>query len=168
MYAPVTQIYVASQSARELIVVDRPYTWVGAIFIVLGLLIVIIGYASLYFTRSSMSRPVHWLFWLIPLIVAIPMEAIGLGTGAASTKIHVSVDDGTMHVRKTVLSVPLRSQSYPLGEIRDVRVGVGDVCRFLYVNLNDGRSDTLLGCTDRKGYSEAADAINGFLKLNHQ
>ena len=168
MYAPVVQIYVASQSARELIVVDRPYTWVGSTFIIFGLLILIIGYASLYFARSSMSRPIHWLFWLIPLIVSIPMEAIGLGTGAASTKIHVSAEDGTMHVRKTVLSLPVQSESYPIGQIRDVRVGVGDVCRFLYVNLSDGRSNTLLGCSDRKGYSEAADAINGFLKLNRQ
>ena len=48
--------------------------------------------------------------------------------------------------------------------VRRARAGVGDVCRFLYLDLADGITPTLFGCTDRTGYSEAADAINTFLR----
>jgi hypothetical protein len=166
MPAPVTQIYVASQTARELIIVDPPYSLVGSIFIVFGLLVLVIGYAALCFVRLNLARPWQVLVWLLPVIIGGPLLALGLGIGAGTTRVTLSTDTGALSVQKTILSVAVHSQRFPLAQVRSAQVGVGDVCRFLYVNLADGRSETLLGCTDRTGYSEAAGAINAFVKAS--
>jgi hypothetical protein len=168
MPAQVAQIYIASHTLRELIVVDKPYSLVGTIFIVCGLLFLLIGYGSLLFVRMSVSRPLQALIWLLPLVVGLPFLAIGLNSATGVARVTVSADQGALRVNRTILSVPVRSRVYPLDEVRSVQVGVGDVCRFLYANLADGRSETLLGCTDRTGYSEVADSINGFLAANRR
>ena len=73
-----------------------------------------------------------------------------------------------MSVRKTVLSVPISSKEYPFENVRLIRVGVGDVCRFLYLSLADRPAENLTGCTDRTGYGEVADAMNAFLNANRR
>jgi hypothetical protein len=163
MYAPVTQIYVASHTLRELVVVDPPYTLLGTIFAVIGIVALALGYFVLLFVRPEMSRPLKVLMWLLPLLIASPFLIIAFGSSLVMTTVTVSNDTGMLSVRKTVLSIPRDTRQYPLKEVRSVNVGVADVSRFLYVSLTDGRSEDLLGATDRTGYSEVSDAINTFL-----
>lgn len=168
MHAPVTQIYVASQTLRELVVVAPPYTLIGTIFAVCGALALVIGYAVLLLARVEVSRPFQILMWALPILIGGPFLALGLGLGAGATRLTVSADTGTLSVRRTILSVPVHSEEYPLTQVGSVKVGVGDVCRFLYVSLVDGRGETLLGCTDRTGYSEVAGSVNDFLAANRK
>jgi hypothetical protein len=168
MHAPVTQIYVASQTLREMVVVAPPYTLLGTIFTICGVLALLVGFAVVLLARVGGSRPFQILMWLLPILVGGPFLALGLGLGAGTTRLTVSADTGTLSVRKTIFSVPVHSEQYPLTQVNSVKVGVGDVCRFLYVSLVDGRSETLLGCTDRTGYSEVAGSINDFLAANRK
>jgi len=161
-----TDIYVGSQTARELIVVDPAQTSFGVSFLAVGLLFLLIGYGALFFVRS-LGRPVHFLFWLIPIVAGGPFLAGGLAS-MGHTQMTLSADAGTLSVRKTLLSVPIKSQEYPLEQVHLVKVGVGDVCRFLYVSLKDKPAENLTGCTDRTGYSEVAEAMNSFLDANRR
>lgn len=157
-----TDIYVASQTARELIVVDPSYKGFGVTFIAVGLLFLVVGYGALYYIRTNMARSFHFLLWIIPLIAGLPFLIGGL-TSMVNTHIVISADAGTLNVNKTVLSIPVSTKQYPLSQVRLVKVGVGDVCRFLYVSLDGKPAENLTGCTDRTGYSEVADAMNAFL-----
>lgn len=168
MFAPVTQIYVAAQTARELVVVDPPYTLVGVILTACGVLALLVGYVVLFLVRPYVSRPIPVLMWCIPLLVGAPLLAFGLGIGTGVTRLTISKDAGTLSVRKTILALPVHSRQYPLSQVREVRVGVGDVCRFLYVSLVDGQSESISGCTDRTGYSEVADSMNEFIETNRR
>ena len=168
MNVPATQIYEASQTAHELIVVAPPYSLIGTIFIAIGLLALLGGCTVLFWGRVGFARPFQMLIWLLPFLVGGPFLIVGVAVGAGSTRLTVSADTGSLNLRKTILSVPVRSRQYPLTQVRSVQVGVGDVCRFLYVNLTDRTSETLLGCTDRSGYSEVADSINEFLEANRR
>ena len=160
-----TQIYIASQTVRELIVVDPPYSLLSTIFAIIGLLALIGGFFVLSFLKVGFARPLQIFAWLIPILIASPFLIVALVTGA-TTRIIVSADTGTLSARKTILSVPVRSKEYPLAEVRMVNVGVGNVCRFLYVSLEGKQAEDLTGCTDRTGYGEAANAMNAFLEAN--
>jgi hypothetical protein len=92
---------------------------------------------------------------------------VALMTGV-TTRITALADSGTLSVHKTVLSVPISSKEYPFEQVRLIKVGVGDVCRFLYVSLADRPAENLTGCTDRTGYGEVADAMNAFLDANRR
>jgi hypothetical protein len=162
-----TQIHIVSQTLRELIVVDPPYSLLSGIFAIIGLLALAGGFFLMYFLRVGFSRPLRVFAWLIPILIASPFIIVALFTGA-TTRITVSVDTGTLSARKTILSVPLRSREYPLVEVRLVNVGVGNVCRFLYVSLDGKQAEDLTGCTDRTGYSETADTINAFLSAHRR
>lgn len=161
----VTDIYVASQTARELVVVDPSYKGFGIVFMIVGLLFLLIGYGALYHIRTNMARPFHFLLWIIPLIAGAPFLIVGL-TSMVNTHIILSADAGTLSVNKTLLSLPVSTKQYPLAQVRLIKVGVGDVCRFLYVSLDGKPAENLTGCTDRTGYSEVADAMNTFLDAN--
>ena len=165
MYA--TQIYVASQTVRNLIVVDPPYTIICAVFAVCGLLPLLGGFALLSFAKIGFTRPFQMLLWLLPVLVGCPFLIVALVT-SATTRITVSADTDTLNVRKTILSLPVRTKEYPLADVRMVTVGVGNVCRFLYVSLADRPAEDLTGCTDRTGYSDVADSINDFLNANRR
>ena len=165
MYA--TQIYVASQTVRQLVVVDPPYAIFSAIFAVCGLLALAGGFTVLYYLRIGFSRPLLILFWLLPILIGSPFLIVALMT-SATTHITASADTGTLSVRKTILSVPVRSKEYPFADVRLVKVGVGNVCRFLYVSLENKPAEDLTSCTDRTGYGEVADAMNSFLDANRR
>jgi hypothetical protein len=164
VFAPATQIYVASQTAHQVIIVDPPYTLFGILFPILGgLMFLIVGFGALFFVRS-LGRPVSILLWLLPIVAGGPFLFLGIAVGTETTKIVVSPD--TLSVRKTVLSLPISSHQYPLSQVRSIQVGIGDVCHFLYLDLADSSSQNLTGCTDRTGYNLAARSINAFLDAN--
>lgn len=160
-----TDIYIVSQTARELTVIDPPANSFVTAGIATGVLFTLVALGSLLFFRNS-GRSIHPLLWLLPL-VGLPFVALGL-IASVTTHITVSADAGTLSVRKTALTVPISSKEYPLEQISLIKVGVGDVCRFLYVSLKDKPAEDLTGCTDRTGYSEAADAMNSFLNMNRR
>lgn len=160
-----TDIYVVSQTARELTVID-PFSSSSVIAaVVTGLLFSLIALGALLFVRNT-GRSIHPLLWLLPL-VGVPFLALAL-IASVTTRITLSADAGTLSLRKTILSVPISSKQYPLTQVRLVKVGVGDVCRFLYVSLTDRPAENLTGCTDRTGYSEVADAMNSFLEATRK
>jgi hypothetical protein len=160
MIAYTTDLYVASQTARELVVVDPPITSYGAI--IGGVLFALLGYAGLVVIRVGLERHIHFLLWLLPILAGAPFIAIGM-VSMVHTQITMSADAGTLNVRKTLMYIPVGSKEYPLGQVRLIKVGVGDVCRFLYVSLADRPAENLTRCTDRTGYGEVADAMNAFL-----
>jgi hypothetical protein len=162
-----TDLYVASQTARELIVVDPPYAILSAVFAVIGLATLLGGYYIVFAARVGLTRPLHILIWSLPILLGSPFLIVALMTGA-TTRITALADSSTLSVRKTVLSVPISSKEYPFDQVRLIKVGVGDVCRFLYVSLADRPAENLTGCTDRTGYGEVADAMNAFLDANRQ
>lgn len=158
-----TDIYIASQTARDLTVIDSPANSFVIAGIATGVLFALIAIGSLLFFRNT-GRAIHPLLWLLPL-VGLPFVALGL-IASVTTHITLSADTGTLSIRKTMLTVPIRSKEYPLEQVSLIKVGVGDVCRFLYVSLKDKPAENLTGCTDRTGYSEAAQAMNSFLIAN--
>jgi hypothetical protein len=155
-----TDIYVASQTARELTVIDPCSSSSVIIGVVTGLLFSSIAVGALLFVRN-LGRSIHPAAWLLTL-AGVPFLVLAL-IMSATTRFTLSADAGTLSVRKTILSVPISSKEYPLTQVRLIKVGVGDVCRFLYVSLADRPAENLTGCTDRTGYSEVADAMNSFL-----
>lgn len=167
MPAYVTDLYVASQTARELVVVDPAARGFGIGFIVTGVLFVLVGFGALIYARNTMGRSINILLWLIPFVAGGPFIAGGL-VSLVNTQMIMSADAGTLSIRKTLLSIPISSKDYPLAQVRLIKVGVGDVCRFLYVSLNDRPAENLTACTDRTGYSEVANAMNAFLDANRQ
>ncbi len=167
MPAYVTDLYVASQTARELVVVDPSNKGFGISCMIAGLLFLVIGFGTLSYMRIALMRPVHFMLWLIPIVAGAPFVVIGL-VSMVNTRIVLSADAGALSVQKTLLSMPVKTAEYPLEQVRLVKVGVGDVCRFLYVSLGDRPAKNLTGCTDRTGYSEVADAMNAFLNANRR
>lgn len=163
----VTDLYVASQTARELVVVDPSNRGFGFGFMIAGFLFLLIGFGALSYMRTTLMRPVHFMLWLIPVVAGAPFIVIGL-ISMVNTRIILSADTGTLSVQKTLLSLPVKAKEYPLAQVRLIKVGVGDVCRFLYVSLGDRPAENLTGCTDRTGYSEVADAMNAFLDANRR
>ncbi len=162
-----TDLYVASQTARELIVVDPPYAILSAVFAIIGLLTLLGSFAVVFSARVGFTRPLHILIWSLPILLGGPFLIVASMTGA-TTRISASADRRILSVRKTVLSVPISSKEYPFENVRLIRVGVGDVCRFLYLSLADRPAEDLTGCTDRTGYGEVADAMNAFLNANRR
>jgi len=162
-----TDLYVASQTARELVVVDPPYAILSAVFAIGGLLTVLGGYYIVFAARVGFTRPLYILVWSLPILLGSPFLIVALMTGV-TTRITALADSGTLSVHKTVLSVPISSKEYPFEQVRLIKVGVGDVCRFLYVSLADRPAENLTGCTDRTGYGEVADAMNAFLDANRR
>jgi hypothetical protein len=160
-----TGLYVASQTARELVAIAPPYAILSVVFAVCGLLSLVGGFALLFLFRVGFTRPLQIIMWLLPLLFASPFLISAVATGR-TTQITLSTDTGKLSVRKTFLSVPLASKQYSLEQVRLVKVGVGNVCRFLYISRADGPAEDLTECTDRTGYSEVADAINAFLHAN--
>jgi hypothetical protein len=160
-----TDIYVASQTARELTVVDPCSISSVIMGAVAGLLFSSVAFGGLLFARN-LGRSIHPLAWLLTLI-GVPFLFLALTT-AVTTRFTLSADAGTLNVRKTVLSIPISSKEYPLTQVSLVKVGVGDVCRFLYVSLVDRPPENLTGCTDRTGYSEVADVMNSFLETTRR
>lgn len=162
-----TDLYVASQTARELVIVDPPYAILSTVFAIIGLLILLGGVAVVFAARVGFTRPWHILIWSLPILLGGPFLIVALMTGA-TTRITALANNGTLSVRKTVLSVSISSKEYPFDQVRLVKVGVGDVCRFLYVSLADRPAENLTGCTDRTGYGEVANAMNAFLDANRR
>jgi hypothetical protein len=167
MSAYPTDLYVASQTARELVAVSPPYAILSAVFAICGLLPLVGGCAALVVFRVGFTRPLQIFIWLLPFLLGSPFLITAVSTGR-TTQITLSADMGKLSVRKTFLSVPLGSKEYPFEQVRLVKVGVGDVCRFLYVSLSDKPAEDLTGCTDRTGYGEVADAMNSFLEANRR
>lgn len=162
-----TDLHVASQTARELVVVVPPFNSSGWVWI-LGVLLMVIGYGVLFSVWRSLTRPVPsllGLIWLIPVVVAGPFVVLGL-IGQIKTQIILSADKGTLSVQKTLMSFPIGLKEYPFSEVRDVRVGVADITLFLYVDLTDKPAEDLTGATDQTGYAEVANAMNAFLDAN--
>jgi hypothetical protein len=162
-----TDLYVASQTAYELVVVDPPYTILCAIFAIIGLATLLGGFAVVFAVKVGFTRPLHILFWALPVFLGGPFLIVALMTGA-STRIIALADSGTLSVSKNVLSVPIGSKKYSFDQVRLIKVGVGDVCQFLYVSLADRPAENLTGCTDRTGYGEVANAMNTFLDANRR
>ncbi len=160
-----TDIYVVSRTAHELTVIDPPSSSFVIAGIATGVLFALVALGVLLFLRNT-GRSLHPLLWLLPL-AGLPFVALGL-IASVTTHLTLSRDAGTLSVRKTILTVPIKSKEYPIEQVRLIKVGVGDVCRFLYVSLKDKPAENLTGCTDRTGYSEAAEAMNSFLNTNRQ
>ena len=158
-----TDIYIASQTARELTVIDPCSISSVIMGAVTGLLFSSVAIGGLLFVRN-LGRSIHPLAWLLTLI-GVPFLVLAL-TMSVTTRFTLSADAGTLSVRKTMLSVQISSKEYPLTQVSLIKVGVGDVCRFLYVSLEDRPAENLTGCTDRTGYSEVAEAMNSFLDAN--
>src|SRR5580698_8904563 len=119
-----TDLYVASQTAHELVVVAPPFNshsfgWVW----IVSLLFVVIGYGVLFSLWKNVPRPIHpvlQLTWFIPTVIASPFLILGV-IGKIKTQITLSADTGTLSVRKTVLSFLVSSKEYPLSEVRSVK-----------------------------------------------
>ena len=162
-----TDLYVASQTARELTVVVPSFDSTGWVWMA-SLLFLVIGYGVLFVVWKSLPRPVNPLLrftWLIPIVVAGPFLVLGV-IGQVKTQITLSADAGTLSVQKTLMSFPISSKKFPFSEVRSVRVGVADITLFLYVDLVDQPAENLTGATDQTGYSEVANAMNAFLSAN--
>lgn len=165
MSAYPTDLYVISQSAHQLVVVDPPYSIMSTVFVVVGILAILLCVVLLVQFRIGFGRPYQVLIWLTPLVIGGPFLAVAAFTGR-TLHITISTDSNTLSVQKSFYSISLGSKEYPLEQVRMVKVGVGDVCRFLYVSLADHPAENLTSCTDRTGYSEVADAMNAFLDAN--
>jgi hypothetical protein len=166
-----TDLYVASRSAHELVVVAPPFNShsFGWIWIV-SLLCLVIGYGVIFSLWKNVLRPIPpalRLTWLIPIVIAAPFLVLGM-IGQVKTQITLSADSGTLSVRKTLLSFPVSSKEYPFSGVRSVKVGVADISLFLYVSLVNKPAEDLTGATDQTGYSEVADAMNSFLTANRR
>jgi hypothetical protein len=164
-----TDLHIASQTARELIVVVPPFNSSGWVWIS-SLLLMTIGYGVLFSVWKSLTRPIPsfmGLIWIIPAVVAGPFLVLGL-MGQIKTQIILSADRGTLSVQKTLMSFPVGSKEYPFSEVRSIRVGVADITLFLYVDLTDKPAENLTGATDQTGYAEVAAAMNAFLDANRR
>jgi hypothetical protein len=166
-----TDLYVASQSANELVVVAPPfnansYGWVW----ISSLLCLAVLYGVLFNLRKKMQPPINPAFrltWLIPIVVTAPFLVMGV-IGEIKTQITLSANTGTLSVRETLFSISIRSKEYPFAEVRSIKVGVADVSLFLYVSLIDKPAENLTGATSQTGYNEVAEAMNEFLESNRQ
>ena len=164
-----TDLYVASQTAHELVVVAPPFNshsfgWVW----IVSLLCLVIGHGVLFSLWKNVAHPIHpvlRLTWLIPTVIAAPFLILGV-IGQVKTQITLSADTGTLSVRKTLLSFPISQKEYPFSEVRSIKVGVADISLFLYVSLVDKPAANLTDGTDQTGYSEVANAMNDFLEAN--
>lgn len=162
-----TDLYVASQSGNELIVVAPPsnegsYGWVW----IASLLCLVVCYSTLFNNRKRMQPPNHpglWLAWLLPIVIIAPFLVMGV-IGEIKTQITLSANTRTLSVRDTLFSVSIRSKEYPFAEVRGIGVGVADVSLFLYVSLIDKPAENLTGATSQTGYNEVAEAMNAFLE----
>jgi hypothetical protein len=157
-----TDLYIASQTVREIVVVDPPYAIQSVISAIVGLVALVGGYILLAHFRVGFVRSSLAALWVLPLIIGGLFFMVSVLFGRTS-HITLSADAGTLSVRTTFLSVTTASKEYPLDQVRLISVGVGDVCRFLYVKLEDKPAENLTSCTDRSGYSEVTDAMNAFL-----
>jgi hypothetical protein len=164
-----TDLYVVSQTPNELVVIVPPsnsnsYGWMW----IVSLLCLVVCYgvlSSLWKKLQPPIAPALRLTWLLPIVIAAPFLVLGV-IGEIKTQITMSAGAGTLSVRKTLLSIPIRAKEYPFAEVRSIKVGVADVSLFLYVSLIDKPAEDLTGATSQTGYSEVANAMNAFLEAN--
>lgn len=164
-----TDLYIASQTAHDLVVVVPPSKYSWWVWVV-SLAVLVIGYSVLFSLWKGLARPIQpalRLVWFIPIAIAGPFLILGV-IGQIKTQITLSAVPGTLSVRKTLISFPISSKEYPFSEVRSVKVGVADITLFLYVDLTDKQAENLTGATDQTGYSEVADAMNIFLEANRR
>ncbi|WP_158942851.1 hypothetical protein [Granulicella sp. S190] len=167
MTTPVTQIFVASEQVSRLVVVAPPYTLLAGVFLacglccgLVGLVLVVVGCLGAIQRSPTATVSVGALPVLLCFGIGIPFVVVAVLTGSA-TRVTVSPD--LLKVQRTFLTFPVKTRSYTLDQVRFVQVGMGNTCLSLQAVMNDGRGETLIGCTDLTGYNEVADAINRFL-----
>ena len=162
-----TDLYIASQTIHEMVVVDPPFAISSTIFAIVGLVVLVGGYIALAHFRIAFAGSPLAALWILPVLIGGIFFTVSVLTGR-TTHLTLSADTGKLSISKSFLSVSLGTpKEYPLNQVRLIKVGVGDVCRFLYVSLVDKPAENLTSCTDRTGYSEVADAMNKFLSGNH-
>ncbi|HLJ88287.1 MAG TPA: hypothetical protein VKZ53_15820 [Candidatus Angelobacter sp.] len=166
--APHDVIYVAKQTAQELVVVSPGYRLLAAIFLGCAVVALVISVFVALKLRVALTMPWRAAVWLGPILFCGPFLVLGLWLGTARTSLMLSSADEKLSLEKTICGVSVRSESYRFDEIRGVGMGIGDTCRFLYLSLKNGKTTTLLGCTDRDGYDQAANAINSFLSQGNR
>lgn len=166
-----TDLYVSSQTAHQMVVVVPPvnsnsFGWIW----IVSLLCLAVGYGVLSSLWKKVEQPVQpalRLTWLIPIVIAVPFVVLGV-IGQVKTQIILSADNGTVNVQRTLFSFSISAKEYPFSEVRDIRVGISDVSRFLYVSLTDKPAEDLTGATSQTGFNEVAEAMNGFLDMNRK
>lgn len=161
--APYDIIHIAKQSSQDLTVVSPPYRLLGCIFLACALIALIIAVPTAIKFRAIDNGMLRVLVWGGCALLVFPFLSLGLWLSTSETSIVLSRPERRLALRKTVIGVHVRSENYSFNEIQNIRVGVGDTCRFLYMTLRDGRKTTLFGCTDRDGYSEAAQTMIQFI-----
>ena len=160
MSIPFSEIYIAKQSADEIVVIEPPY-------LLLGIGLAIVGAVLLFFgIRSTLNQPPAMRYWIFPVIFTAPFLIPGLWLSTSNTSIRLSRPQHLLDFRKSAFFIPFRSLQVPFDKIRDVNTGYSQQGRFLYLELNDGQRIKLTGSTDRRGYGEAMDAMNRFLVAN--
>ena len=157
MSIPFSEVYIAKQSADEIIVIEPPY-------VLLGITLAVVGATILFFfVRATLNAQPGERYWIFPVIFSTPFLIPGLWLSTTKTTIELSKPQQVLHLQKTIFFIPFRSQNFPFSQVRDVNMGYSQQGRFLYLELDSGERVRMTGSTDRRGYGEAMDAINMFL-----
>lgn len=148
-------IRIISQSRGEISILCPP-DGSNAVFLYIGVAALVV--AGLVFYKQR-NWSIAW-FALVPGIGALLLGAYSL---TSVTTIHASAQAGVLTVRNMVAGIPVGNRAYRLTEVHGVRVGFMRGGMYLYADLANGNAPQLLPTSYRRGYQQAADALNTFL-----
>jgi hypothetical protein len=148
-------IRVISQSPREISVLCPP-DGSNALFLYIGVAAILVACFLFYKQRGWTAG----LCVLLPGLFALILGAYSL---TSVTAINVSAQTGMLTVHHTVAGITVKNTAYRMTEVQGIRVGFMRGGMYLYADLANGGAPQLLPTSYRRGYQQAADALNSVL-----
>jgi hypothetical protein len=150
-------IQVVERTSLRLVILDPPYALAGVVVIVAAIAIAV----GLWFVKLE-GDPSGRIGWAA-LIFAAPFALIGWLLLTNETIATLSRETNTFTIEKRYFGMFSRTRQYPLAQLEGAVVGSDQNTAGLSFSLVSGEAISLGSFTDRKGYANAANAVNEFL-----
>jgi hypothetical protein len=155
---PFSPIRIVEKTPSRLVIVDPPFYLAGGMFALVS-----VGMAALSLWKDSDVTPVEQIGWPA-LILALPFLVITAALLGGSTRLVLSRETRLFAMDKRYFWFFAKRMVMPLDELRSASVVNSDWTRQLQLQLSSGAVVTTGSLSDRRGYTDAANAINEFLQ----
>jgi hypothetical protein len=152
-------IRVVQRTAQELVIYQPPYTSLGVILLIGGIIALASAFSAMFLLKGRGPSFLRYVGFAGALVFLF----FGVRNLTSERYIELSKGRGTLEVRKRRFFVTLSDETIPLANIRRAVVVSGRRSTTLAVLLNSGAEVNLTDRTAQQGCYAAEDAINSFL-----
>ncbi len=150
-------IQILENSPSRLQVVDPPYYFAGAMFVLVAL-----GICAMSLIRDDSTTPPSRVGWPA-FLIAVPFLVVAAAMLGSQTAITLDRSSNLLDIQIRKFFLPTQHRAEPLAHLRRAEVASYEGTQTLILLFASGSKLPLGSYTDRGGYPAAAEAINNFL-----